>query len=57
LSDPAKLNKLIKSRSRNLTIKQYVTFISALAETRWDVSEERLEEEDLAELEAMLDEN
>ena len=59
LADPAKLNKLIESRSRNLTMKQYVSFVAALANARFigDVSEGTLEEEDLAEIEAVLDEN
>ena len=59
LADPAKLNKLIESRSRNLTMRQYVSFVAALANARFigDVSEGTLEEEELAEIEAVLDEN
>jgi|TARA_A100001515_G_scaffold2896_1_gene2863 hypothetical protein len=57
LADPTKLNELLKDRKRNITFKQYLSFLGGLATARYNVSEDRLEEEDLAEIEAVLDEN
>lgn len=57
LADPTKLNELLKDRKRNITFKQYLSFLGGLATARYNVSEDRLEEEDLAEIEAVIDEN